>query len=288
MSRSTVLRRRRRIGMSEFDTHPLLRTDTVTVRDVRCEGTCKHKSGQEFVTATHLVFPYRGIYVRHVGRADAIADANQVVLFNEDESYRISHPVDGGDSSLSIRVSPAMLLELAPVHHLSKGRAAFNRSRLRIDERVQTLTAALRHSLRLGAIDTLEAETLTLVLLRRALNERTSRLGASVGRQKLVDRAKLVLSSDLGRRWTLAAVAADVGVSPVYLTQVFQQIEGRPLYHYQLQLRLARALDLLGDCADLTSLALDLGFSSHSHFSAAFKRAYRQTPSEFQHSARLR
>src|SRR4051794_36899262 len=69
--------------MSEFDTHPLLLTDTVTVRDVRCEGTCKHKSGEEFVTATHLVFPYRGIYVRHVGRADAIADANQVVLFNE-------------------------------------------------------------------------------------------------------------------------------------------------------------------------------------------------------------
>jgi AraC-like DNA-binding protein len=86
----------------------------------------------------------------------------------------------------------------------------------------------------------------------------------------------------------LAAVAAEVGVSPVYLTQVFQYIEGRPLYHYQLQLRLARALDLLGNYADLTSLALDLGFSSHSHFSAAFKRAYRQTPSEFQRSARLR
>jgi AraC-like DNA-binding protein len=104
----------------------------------------------------------------------------------------------------------------------------------------------------------------------------------------LVDRAKLVLASDLGRRWTLAAVAADVGVSPVYLTQVFQQVEGLPLYRYQLQLRLARALDLLGDNAGLTSLALDLGFSSHSHFSAAFKRAYGQTPSAFQRSARIR
>src|ERR1700730_9588289 len=74
----------------------------------------------------------------------------------------------------------------------------------------------------------------------------------------------------------------------VYLTQAFQQIEGLPLYRYQLQLRLARALDLLGDNADLTSLALDLGFSSHSHFSAAFKRAYGQTPSAFQRSARIR
>jgi AraC-like DNA-binding protein len=275
--------------MSEFDTHPLLLTDTVAIRDVRCEGTCKHKSDEEFVTATHLVFPYRGIYVRHVGRAEATADANQVVFFNEDESYRISHPVDGGDSSLSIAINPATLLELAPAHHLSKGRAAFSRLRLRIDERAQALTALLRHSLTRNAIDTLEGETLTLVLLRRTLNEPTSRLGAkSVGRQKLVDRTKVVLSSDLGRRWTLAAVATEVGVSPVYLTQVFQHIEGRPLYHYQLQLRLARALDLLGNYADLTSLALDLGFSSHSHFSAAFKRAYGQTPSEFQRSARLR
>jgi len=275
--------------MSEFDTRPLLLSDTVAIRDVVCEGTCKHKSGEEVVTATHLVFPYRGIYVRHVGRAEAIADANQVVLFNEDESYRISHPVDGGDSSLSIGASPATLLELAPADYLTKGKAAFNRSRLRIDEGVQALTALLRHSLSLGVIDTLEAETLALVLLRRALNERTSRVVArSVGRQKLVDRAKLVLSSDLGRRWTLAAVAADVGVSPVYLTQVFQQVEGRPLYHYQLQLRLARALDLLGDYADLTCLALDLGFSSHSHFSAAFKRAFGQTPSEFQRFTRVR
>ena len=97
-----------------------------------------------------------------------------------------------------------------------------------------------------------------------------------------MDRAKLVLSSDLARRWTLAEIAADVGVSPVYLTQVFQQFEGLPLYRYQLHLRLARALDLLGDYDDLTRLALDLGFSSHSHFSAAFKQAYGQTPLGFQ------
>jgi AraC-like DNA-binding protein len=110
-------------------------------------------------------------------------------------------------------------------------------------------------------IETLEAESLALELLRRALSGCSSRAAAgSIGRRKLVDRAKLVLASDLGRRWTLAAIAADVGVSPVYLTQVFQQVEGLPLYRYQLQLRLAQALDLLGDNAGLTSLALDLGF----------------------------
>ena len=137
-----------------------------------------------------------------------------------------------------------------------------------------------------NAAETLEAETLALTLVRRALGERTSRAAtASRGRQKLVDRAKLVLARDLARRWTLAEVAAEVGVSAVYLTQSFRQVEGVPLYRYQLLLRLARALDLLGEFDDLTALGLHLGFSSHSHFSAAFQQAYGRTPSEFRQAA---
>ena len=76
-----------------------------------------------------------------------------------------------------------------------------------------------------------------------------------------------------------------MGGSPVYLTQVFQQVEGLPLYRYQLRLRLARALDLLATYDDLTALSLDLGFSSHSHFSAAFRAAYGRSPSAFKQSA---
>jgi AraC-like DNA-binding protein len=101
----------------------------------------------------------------------------------------------------------------------------------------------------------------------------------------LVDRVKLVLASDLARRWTLAEIAAEVRGSPVYLTQVFQQVEGLPLYRYQLRLRLARALDLLALYDDLTDLSQELGFSSHSHFSAAFREAYGRSPSEFRQSA---
>lgn len=97
-----------------------------------------------------------------------------------------------------------------------------------------------------------------------------------------------MLSADLARRWTLGDVAKEIGVSPVYLTQVFQQVKALPLYRYQLRLRLARALDLLGSLHDLTALGLELGFSSHSHFSSAFKQAYGRTPGEFQRALRLR
>ena len=163
------------LDMADFDAHPLVISDTVAVWDVSCPGARKHESDEECAIATHLVFPYRGAYVHHVGRAQSVAEANQVIFINEDEPYRVSHPVDGGDSALSISVSKAVLLELAPKEYLRRnGQAAFTRSRLRIDPATQALAALLRHSLDRGTIASLEAESLTLTLLRSALGERTS------------------------------------------------------------------------------------------------------------------
>ena len=272
--------------MAELEIQPLLQTATLTVRDFVCDGGCASEA--ECAHATSLAFPYRGVYVRHVGRQEAVAEANQVVAFNADEEYRITHPVAGGDACLSLALDQDLLAELAPRDQLRGGaRLAFHLQRRRIDPRAQALVALLRHGLRRGAAEPLEAETLALTLVRRALGERTSQAAASsYGRQKLVDRAKLALSGDLARRWTLADVAAVVGVSPVYLTQAFQAVEGVPLYRYHVRLRLARALDRLADEDDLTALGLDLGFSSHSHFTAAFRRAYGRAPGEFRRATR--
>jgi AraC family transcriptional regulator len=84
--------------MTEINSHPLLATDTVAVWDVLCSGTCRHKSDEECVSTTHLVFPYRGVYVRHLDQVETVAEANQVMFFNEHEPYRVSHPVGGGDA----------------------------------------------------------------------------------------------------------------------------------------------------------------------------------------------
>lgn len=96
--------------------------------------------------------------------------------------------------------------------------------------------------------------------------------------------AKLLLTTEPKRRWTLADIADEIGVTPVYLTDAFRRGEGVPLYRYHLRVRLALALNQLADCDDLTALAIELGFASHSHFSASFKRAYGLTPSEFRES----
>src|SRR5215813_5356561 len=151
--------------MSEFVVQYLLTSPTVTIRDTYCEGSCRQQSAEECTTTTQLVFPYRGAYVRHVGPDQAVAEGNQVLFFNGGEGYRVSHPVPGGDASLTLAIDDALLAELVPadlVH--SRGPIAFRRQRLRIDARAQALMAILRHGLRENVAEPLEAESLALTL----------------------------------------------------------------------------------------------------------------------------
>jgi AraC-like DNA-binding protein len=97
----------------------------------------------------------------------------------------------------------------------------------------------------------------------------------------LIRRTKEFLEATLSSSIQLTDISRAVGASPAYLTDLFSRFEGVPLHQYLTQLRLARALVDLPKTNDLTALALDLGFSSHSHFSFVFRRAFGCTPSEF-------
>jgi AraC family transcriptional regulator len=104
--------------------------------------------------------------------------------------------------------------------------------------------------------------------------------------RRLIARTKRFLEAAFANPLRLADIAEAVGASPAYLTDVFSRVEGVPLHRYLTQLRLARALVELPDARDLTTLALSLGFSSHSHFTASFRRAFGCTPSQFRKATR--
>src|SRR4051812_19540071 len=187
--------------MPAFIQEPLLDTATVAVVDLVCDGSAEHACARGCEAAAHLVFPYRGTYVRWYGDEPAVAEAGQVLFFNTGASYRFTHPIRSGDASLAVRVEESMLRELAPSTLLHDGDGiAFVHQRLRIDPRAQALVALLRHSLREGIAEPLEAESLALTLVQRSIGPRTAHAaGASAGRQRLVDRAKLTLAGDLSR-----------------------------------------------------------------------------------------
>lgn len=274
--------------MSGVTSTTLLDSPTLSVRDIRCDGACRHRSPTECATSTAIVFPYRGVFARHLGRDDAIAEANQALFFNAGEEYSISHPVDGGDACLSLALDDELMREIVPAPRIAQGPGiAFRQQRVRVAPSVQTIAALLRHGLRSGAMEPLQGETLSLSLIRSAVVDgRLPNRSSSIGKHKLVERTKLALMAEPCHRWTLSAIGKEVGCSPVYLTQLFQQVEGMPLYRYQLRLRLAKAMQDLEEYDDLTALALDLGFSSHSHLTTMFRATYGDSPSAFRRKFR--
>jgi AraC-like DNA-binding protein len=59
-----------------------------------------------------------------------------------------------------------------------------------------------------------------------------------------------------------------------------------PIHRYLTRLRLRAALErLAGGVHDLTALALEIGFSSHSHFTDVFRREFGRTPSAVRRDA---
>jgi AraC-like DNA-binding protein len=107
---------------------------------------------------------------------------------------------------------------------------------------------------------------------------------------ELIRRAKDYLAQYLlqspQQRAGLSQTARALGASSSSLALAFRTIEKISFYRYALNLRLARAAQLLPTCDDLASLAADLGFASHSHFSTAFNRWAGRTPSDFRTEAR--
>ena len=132
------------------------------------------------------------------------------------------------------------------------------------------------------AQDDLEGEDAAALLvdaIAPAFAERAERR-LSPGQQARVEGVRALLATSPTTRWTLRAVADKVGCSPFHLAREFRRGTGQSLSRYVLQLRLALAIErLVGGENNLSLLALELGFSHHSHFSARFRGIFGTTPS---------
>jgi transcriptional regulator GlxA family with amidase domain len=104
----------------------------------------------------------------------------------------------------------------------------------------------------------------------------------------LVAKARRYLSSRLDQKVRLPEIAVALGVSATRLAQTFRIVEGVSLYRYALRLRLMRALEMLPQYDDLSRLALDAGFSNHSHFTTAFRQSFGYAPAVVRSQMRVR
>jgi AraC-like DNA-binding protein len=78
---------------------------------------------------------------------------------------------------------------------------------------------------------------------------------------------------------SLQELASEVGLSPHYLCRCFHALTGMTMVTYRTRLRVLMSLEPVADGLDLTTVAQNLGFSSHSHFTYAFRRTFVVPPS---------
>jgi len=135
-------------------------------------------------------------------------------------------------------------------------------------------------------LDALAVEERVVALLDRVLTlaysgrRHTSRGPRLPSASELADVAKAWMAPRVAQRLTLATIARAIDCSVFHLCRSFRRATGLTLHAYRDAVRLRLALERLehGE-RDLSRLALDLGYSSHSHFTAAFRRSFDIPPS---------
>ncbi len=273
----------------------------VSVRDYRCRAGRGGPAGEEHSGGNDIVLMRRGAFCMHIGQQSVTADVNQTMFFTKGSTYRVSHPADCGDRGTVFTPSPRVLndilRELDPAIDDGPDQpfpfvsgpcdpGVFWRHR----ELVRRLEAAEAASLDplWADVTALEliADVLGAAMARHGLPRKRRRNGTDADHASRAESAKTFLASRLGERITLADVASAVHASPFHLARVFQQRTGIPIHRYLTRLRLRTSLErLAGGVNDLTSLALELGFSSHGHFTDAFRREFGCTPSDVRKGA---
>jgi AraC-like DNA-binding protein len=161
------------------------------------------------------------------------------------------------------------------------------------DPLVFLLHEQLRHAARSGSprlvLDEAAVRLLAALLAsayrQRGISGGRSRPATSELHHEQMRRTALLLSTRFAEDLSLDAIARAVHSSPYHLARVFRRKSGLSIHQYRHRLRLREALQRLAEGnTDLTGLALELGFSSHSHLTDAFRQAFGVPPSEYRKS----
>lgn len=250
----------------------------------------------EIRSAPALVFPRTIVGIAQAGWEPFVSDPMNAVMYNLGQPYRRSSATGEEDRCEWFHFAPEVMSEI--LAEIDPTRAddpdsPFRSPRVTIDADIYgSQRLVVRHVVEAGAPDPLLVEETLLWVLRNSLARQTdvaSGRGAGAGR-RWTEAAREVLAERYEDGASLRRIAEEIGCSPFHLCRVFRAETGTTLHRYRLRLRLSVALDRIAEpSSDLSAIAFDLGFASHSHFTAHFRQTFGFTPSEFRRRAsRLR
>jgi AraC-like DNA-binding protein len=286
--------------LATLQVQPLHRSASISVFDVRCRPHDFERGPEEWSRTHQIVFPRRGVFECELRGQKLIADAHRVLFFNREESYRVAHPARCGDECTVLtfpeELLQAALAELEPAQ-LDRATPCFRFAQALTEPELFALQAALLLACRSagepGPTEPLALDEVALVLLERLLLAAYRQRQLSVPRRQRasttelhrqqVERAQVLLATRFADPLSLDTIARAAACSPFHLARIFRRHSGLSLHQYRQRLRLREALRrLVEGKEELSKLALELGFASHSHFTDAFRLAYGLPPSACQ------
>jgi len=246
------------------------------VRRVHCSAPRSEADREEYNRKPGFIFPQRGLFLYHVGSQSYVADPNTAIIVRRDTPYRVAHPMEGGDVCFVIRPSEDIMD--AAMRDACTGVEAVPLPSAQ-QRNVRLLFLALER-----AHDAFEQDEIVLTLLHE-ISDPKPRHGESPRNRKVVDEVRALFAAHPEKDVTLAQIGKRVNLSAYHLARLFQKATGSSMHQYRVQLRLAIAFDRMrAGSTDISALAAELGFSHHSHFTAAFRKLYGITPSSLRDS----
>lgn len=250
----------------------LLETTSIHVADVSCRAPRSACGDEERVSLLQLVVPRRGVFEWHAGGTSMVADGATALLFRAGTRYRVAHPVDGGDECTAITFAQGAADAVLAAEGASAGSSFI------------PLSDACNGSFRMAverlraSEDPLEVEELSLHLLLRALRLRYQAPLRAAERERL-EAVRAILALRFAEPLTLGQLGRAVHMSPFHLSRRFRAYTGTSLHQYRMRVRLAAAFERIVETrAEVSRIGLDVGFSTPSHFAAAFRRWYGCPP----------
>ncbi len=281
-----------RLMMSEIE-KVIFASELVHIGVFRCPPGYPHFSDTGPIKGHLLVFPRTGVQITFAGGEPIIADPNIVMLYNQGQCYRRTQLSAHGDRCEWFAFAPNVLmtsLQAYDPHIAEQPERPFRFSHTPSEAHCYLRQRmVVEHLLRTDIPDQLLVEETMIGVLDAVLYQAYhGRSRYSVPLRSHVQRGQRELSNavqeELARRFneqiSLTQLAHLVFCSPYHLCRIFRQHTGYSIHQYLNQLRLRTGLEAItAGTTDLTKLALELGYASHSHFTQAFHQSFGLPPS---------
>jgi AraC-like DNA-binding protein len=272
----------------------IVETPDVCVGEFRCPTT--HPLFRNSGPSSHFcfAFPRTAVIIRH-GNGRILADANLATLYNKGQEYERAAVSPRGDVCEWFGVSPQLLrglLEARDRRAADDPRRPIRYTHAPVDPDLYMMQRRVYRRAVHGSVDRLWLEEAVVELTNRVFDAAygTPAPPSAGGRtRELVHEARTLLAQTVTTPLALSDIANALGVSMFHLSRCFRAMTGHTLHEHRSQLRLRASLEgLERDDRDLVRVALDCGYSSHSHFTAAFRQAFGVPPSRIRSALRLR